>query len=121
MSYADGRTIHDADAHVMEPPDWLVPYADPGLRERVAAALAGDDHYSLAVDGRFKGGYITRQYGRPDDNIHAFQLELSLATYMEEDPPFTFRDDLANRVRPSLRRMLETALDWAEGRKGKAP
>lgn len=94
---------------------------DPGLRERVAAALAGDDHYSLAVDGRFKGGYITRQYGRPDDNIHAFQLELSLATYMEEDPPFTFRDDLANRVRPSLRRMLETALDWAEGRKGKAP
>jgi hypothetical protein len=35
MSYATGRTIHDADSHVMETPDWLVPYADPGIRERL--------------------------------------------------------------------------------------
>jgi uncharacterized protein len=30
-----GRTYHDADSHVMETPDWIVPYADPGVRERL--------------------------------------------------------------------------------------
>ena len=85
---------------------------DNSLRDRLAGSLAGFDTYSLAVDGRFKGGYITRHYGAPKDGIHAFQLELSYATYMEEDPPFTFRDDLAERVRPALKSMLETALEW---------
>jgi hypothetical protein len=35
MPYATGRVIHDADAHVMETPDWLVPFADPAIRPRV--------------------------------------------------------------------------------------
>ncbi len=35
MPYAEGRTIHDADSHVVETPDWLVPWADPGIRERM--------------------------------------------------------------------------------------
>jgi predicted TIM-barrel fold metal-dependent hydrolase len=35
MAYAEGRTYHDADAHIMETPDWVVPYADPGVRERL--------------------------------------------------------------------------------------
>ena len=64
------------------------------------------------MDGRFKGGYITRQYGDPNNNIHAFQLELSTATYMDEEPAFAWREDLANQVKPSLIRMLEVAADW---------
>jgi predicted TIM-barrel fold metal-dependent hydrolase len=35
MPYAEGRTYHDADAHVMETPDWIVPYADPAVRDRL--------------------------------------------------------------------------------------
>jgi len=35
MPYATGRVIHDADAHVMETPDWLIPHADPEIRPRV--------------------------------------------------------------------------------------
>ncbi len=35
MPYAEGRIIHDADSHVMETPDWLVPYADPSIRDRL--------------------------------------------------------------------------------------
>jgi uncharacterized protein len=35
MPYAEGRTIHDADSHVVETPHWLVPYADPDIRERM--------------------------------------------------------------------------------------
>lgn len=86
---------------------------DSELKDRLAGALTQDDHYSLAVDGRFKGGYITRQYGAPKEGIHSFQLELSIATYMDEEPNFLWREDLADQVRPSLRRMLEAAGKWA--------
>ncbi len=32
------KVVHDADSHVMEPPDWYVPYADPGVRGRLRPA-----------------------------------------------------------------------------------
>jgi len=35
MPYAEGRTVHDADAHVMETAAWVVGYADPAIRERM--------------------------------------------------------------------------------------
>jgi predicted TIM-barrel fold metal-dependent hydrolase len=35
MPYIEGRTVHDADSHVMETPDWLVRYADPDVRDRL--------------------------------------------------------------------------------------
>jgi N-formylglutamate deformylase len=72
--------------------------------------------YSHALDGRFKGGYITRNFGDPAKGIHAVQLELSQITYMDEAPPFGFRDDLAAGVRPVLRRLLRTVLDWGRER-----
>ncbi|MHB1923375.1 MAG: amidohydrolase family protein [Acidimicrobiales bacterium] len=40
MSYAGDQLIHDADSHIMEPPDWLVPYADPGVREKLGPLYA---------------------------------------------------------------------------------
>lgn len=84
----------------------------PELRAKLSEALSRDDRYTLAVDGRFKGGYITRQYGNPADDIHAFQLELSTATYMDEEPAIAWREDFANQVRPSLMSMLKVAADW---------
>jgi hypothetical protein len=36
MPYATGRVVHDADAHLMEPPTWLRDHADPDVRERIA-------------------------------------------------------------------------------------
>jgi len=65
------------------------------------------------LNGRFKGGYITRAYGRPADGVHAIQLELSQRTYMNEPPPFEFREDLAGRLQPALRRFLEAFVDAA--------
>ena len=82
------------------------------LRETLTSALSWDNNYTLAVDGRFKGGYITRHYSDPANNIHGFQLELSLATYMNEEPAIIWQEDLAEKVRPSLKRMLEAALSW---------
>ncbi|HSR71633.1 MAG TPA: N-formylglutamate amidohydrolase, partial [Kiloniellales bacterium] len=92
--------------------------AAPDLIERLVAVArtAAAEGYSHVLDGRFKGGYITRSKGDPAAGVHAVQLELSQRTYMDEDPPFRFREDLAAGIRPVLRRLLETALDWACGK-----
>ena len=68
--------------------------------------------YSHVVDGRFKGGYITRHYGRPDDGIHAVQLEMIWDCYMDETPPYAYRPDKAAQVQPLLRELLRTMRDW---------
>jgi len=72
--------------------------------------------YSSVLNGRFKGGYITRRYGRPADGVHAVQLELAQITYMDEDPPYGFRGELAEAVRPTLRAILRAMLSWGAGR-----
>ena len=66
----------------------------------------------IGADGRFKGGYITRHYGRPDDDIHAVQLEMIWDCYMDETPPYAYRPDKAAQVQPLLRELLRTMRDW---------
>ncbi len=82
------------------------------LETRMFTVCQSARGYSSALNGRFKGGYITRHYGRPRDNIHAVQLELSQRTYMEETPPFRFDDAKADQIGPVLRQLVATALDW---------
>ncbi|MBR7799766.1 N-formylglutamate deformylase [Undibacterium fentianense] len=69
--------------------------------------------YSHVFNGRFKGGYITRQYGQPAENIHAVQLEMSQCVYMDEDFPFSYREDLAAQIQPLLGQLLRACLSWA--------
>ena len=88
---------------------------DLGLRDALGTALKGETRYSTAIDGIFKGGYITRHYGRPGDGIHAFQLELSWATYMQESPTPVYDLGKAALVKPVLREMVSAALDWVAG------
>ena len=85
---------------------------DPDLAERLRVALSRHTGYTSVLNGRFKGGYITRNYGRPDRGVQAIQLEMAEAVYMDEISPYGFRPDLADRVRPILREQLEIALDW---------
>lgn len=87
--------------------------AAPELLEAVWAVCAGAAGYTSVVDGRFKGGYITRHYGAPARGVHAIQLELAQPTYMDEDPPWAYRADRAARLRPVLERLLTTLLDHA--------
>lgn len=81
----------------------------PGLAQTLAdeAARAG---YSAVANGRFKGGYITRHYGQPDQGIHAVQLELAQINYMHETPPYAYDASRAERLAPVLQRCLELAL-----------
>ena len=72
-------------------------------RAVVNAAKASD--YSSVLNSRFKGGYITRQYGNPEENIHAIQLELSQRCYMDENK-LTYDAQPAVRVGETIRKML---------------
>jgi N-formylglutamate deformylase len=56
----------------------------PSLSGAVMAELATQDRFTCVLDGRFKGGYITRHYGAPDDDVHALQIELAQSAYMDE-------------------------------------
>ncbi|MCF8467773.1 MAG: N-formylglutamate deformylase [Sneathiella sp.] len=85
--------------------------ADPLMMRRVEN-IASASPYSHALNGRFKGGYITRHYGDPANNIHALQMELAQADYMEEVLPFTYLPAKAEILQPTLQLILETMLDW---------
>lgn len=89
---------------------------DPALGKRMLEIGQGAQGYTAVLNGRFKGGYITRQYGSPAQGIHAVQLELAQATYMSEQYPFAYDDALATRLQPTLRQMLENVLAFVEGR-----
>lgn len=74
------------------------------------ASRAGS--YSVAVNGRFKGGYITRHYGSPGNGVHAIQLEVAQRAYMDE-ASMVFDVEKAGRLRDMLRRLLEVFLNAA--------
>ena len=67
--------------------------------------------FTWVANGRFKGGYITREYGRPEQGVHAIQLEMCQSTYMNETAPFAYRPDLASQVEPVVERMVVTAVE----------
>jgi len=69
--------------------------------------------YTAVLNGRFKGGYITRAYGRPADGVHAVQLEMAQCTYMQETKPFDYRSDQAAEIQPQLQTLLQACLDFA--------
>jgi len=70
-----------------------------------------DSEWSWVVNGRFKGGFITRRYGHPSTGVNALQLEMCQSLYMEESAPFAWRPDLAARVGPAVRRCVEGAME----------
>ncbi|MEP7297704.1 MAG: N-formylglutamate deformylase [Burkholderiales bacterium] len=82
----------------------------PALQAAVERAMNAQSTYTHISNGRFKGGHITRQYGRPQDGIHALQLEMCQCTYMDEEAPFGYRPDRAAQVQPLLKRMLDAVM-----------
>ena len=89
----------------------------PALQDALADVLrtqapGGAGRYSHVVNGRFKGGYITRHYGQPATRGEAVQLELAQCTYMDEDT-FEYQPGRAAPVQDVLRALLQTCLDYA--------
>ncbi|MGE5115839.1 MAG: N-formylglutamate deformylase [Betaproteobacteria bacterium] len=85
----------------------------PSLRAALAGVLAAQARFSHVVDGRFKGGHITRHYGRPREGVHAVQLEMAWRCYCaDEARPEDWSDAAAERVRPLLRTLVATMIGW---------
>ncbi len=83
-----------------------------GLEQAVTAIAHAQSAFSVALNGRFKGGHITRHYGQPDMHVHAIQLEMCQCLYMDESAPFGYRPDRAARIEPLLRQLTGAAVDW---------
>ncbi len=92
--------------------------ADPALTIRLSLACHDASDYAVAVNGRFKGGYITRHYGDPAGAVNAVQMELAQTTYMDEDPPYAFDDTRADKLRTALRAVLAKMLEWEHAHSG---
>lgn len=84
----------------------------PEIETRVAKLCDAAAGYSSITNGRFKGGWTTRHYGRPDQGLHAIQMELAQSTYMAEMPPWTYDIARAERLRNHLTTILSSLLDW---------
>jgi N-formylglutamate deformylase len=82
----------------------------PATQAAAEAVMCAQSAYTHVSNGRFKGGHITRHYGRPEQGIHALQLEMCQCTYMDETAPFAYRPDRAAQVQPLLRQMLDAVL-----------
>ena len=74
---------------------------------------AQDSAAGAVLDGRFFGGYITRHYGAPRENIHAIQLELAQRTYMDEKS-LRYDAGRAAQTGETIRQMLLEFLEAAE-------
>ncbi|MDH3621158.1 MAG: N-formylglutamate deformylase [Gammaproteobacteria bacterium] len=78
------------------------------------AEVAGASPYSHVVNGRFRGGYITRHYGDPEGSVHAMQLELAQRAYLNEATT-VFDPQKASGLRDTLRLMLQAFVETAKG------
>ena len=87
---------------------------DLALAEAVLAIATAAPGYTAVLNGRFKGGHITRQYGQPSAGVHAIQLEMTQCTYMQEQMPFHYLPEAAAQVQPHLQAMLQAVLRFAE-------
>jgi N-formylglutamate deformylase len=84
----------------------------PTLRDALAAVLDNQNAYTQVVDGRFKGGHITRHYGRPASGVHAVQLEMCWRCYIDEQRPQDWNAERAAQVQPLLDKLLRALTDW---------
>lgn len=89
----------------------------PSLQADVAAVFDAQADYSHVFNGRFKGGYITRQYGDPNNGVHTVQLEMAWSAYMDEAPPYRWHAQRAAAVSPLLKNLVQALLNWHPNRK----
>jgi N-formylglutamate amidohydrolase len=84
----------------------------PAAIEQAVSRVAEHSPFSCVINGRFRGGYITRHYGEPADGCYAIQLELSQRCYMDE---LSLRYDpkRAAVLIETLRKMLQAFVDTA--------
>lgn len=80
----------------------------PIIEHSTLETAAKAEGYSHVLNGRFKGGWTTRHYGRPESGVHAIQMELAQSTHLaSEAPPFALDAAKAERLRSHLSNILQ--------------
>jgi len=74
--------------------------------------LAAQSQFTYVVNGRFKGGHITRRYGAPANGVHALQIELAQACYMDEDR-CSYDETRAAPLRELLQQIVAALLQFS--------
>ncbi len=87
----------------------------PSLRSALSAVFEAQSRFSHVLDGRFKGGHITRCFGAPGSGVHAVQLEMCWRAYMQETAPYTWDETRAGGVRPLLLQLIRVMRNWRPG------
>ncbi|MBR1146174.1 N-formylglutamate deformylase [Bradyrhizobium sp. AUGA SZCCT0431] len=88
---------------------------DPAIEAATVAVTEVAEGYTHVLNGRFRGGWTTRHYGRPQQNVHAIQMELAQVNYLAtEGFPFDYDAVKADRMRPHLKTILERIEKVAE-------
>lgn len=87
----------------------------PSLRTALAGVLERRREFTHVVDGRFKGGHITRHYGRPADGVHAVQMEMCWRCYLDEQAPAAWDAARAAPAEALLRELVQAMLGWRPG------
>ena len=85
---------------------------DAGLQSVAVGVVSSAGDCSHVVNGRFKGGYITRHFGAPEANVHALQLEMAQARYMDEANPLAFDAARAAPIAAVLERLVIALAEW---------
>ena len=101
MPYIEGRLVHDADAHIMEPPDWLRDHADPSLRDRIEQPgyvnelkQTGDNEAQLANLESAFDGIVARHASSEYRSVEAAEIMnrknfAATGAFIAEDRPRT--------------------------------
>jgi N-formylglutamate deformylase len=74
--------------------------------------LGGQSQFTYVVNGRFKGGHITRRHGAPASGVHALQIELTQASYMDEGRA-SYDEARAAPLRELLQRLVTALLQFS--------
>lgn len=77
------------------------------IENKIRTVLQKQNKFSYVFNERFKGGYITRNYGDPDNDVHAIQIELSQINYLDECTN-RFLPDKAERLKTILIRLVNS-------------
>lgn len=91
----------------------------PSIQNAAEEICSNLSDYTSVTNGRFKGGWTTRHYGKPEQGFHAIQMELAQSTYlMSEDIPYTYHEEKAQNLRVGLRQILKKLADLAPSIRG---
>ena len=78
------------------------------IEQATMQACEGQNRYTHVLNGRFKGGWTTRHYGRPEQRVHAIQMEICQSAYLEsEKSPFTYSQAKATDLRTVLGQVFD--------------